>query len=464
MERLKKNYIGDKAFYVAVLSLTIPMMAQQGVTSVVNFLDNIMVGRLGTEAMSGVSIVNQLMFVYQVFIFGCVSAAGIFSAQFFGKKDIEGYKNAYRFKLILGVIMTFLALIVFNAFGDQLIKFYINRGESEIGNLELAFDTARKYLNVMLIGLPPFMLTQCYSSSLREAGETKVPMYASFIALFTNLILNYILIFGKLGFEPMGALGAGIATSISRYIEVGFIILIVKKDKIRYFYFNHIYETMKITNELVKKIFAKGMPLLLNEVLWSIGMATIMQNYSTRGLHVMAAMNISSTISSIFMIILFALGSAIQILVGQHLGAGEIEEAIETNRKLLVFTLVSNIFVGLILISLAKFVPLMYNTETAVRDLATSLIVIYGIAIPMHAYNHGIYFGLRSGGKTILTLCFDSFYLWIITVPLSYFLCRHSQVGIIGVYAIVQFADLIKVVFGTIVIKSRKWAINIIND
>lgn len=464
MENFKKKYIGSKFFYISVLTLILPIMAQQGLTSVVNFADNIMVGRLGTEAMSGVSIVNQLMFVYQIFIFGCVSAAGIFSAQYFGKGDIEGYKNAYRFKLILGIIMTCISLFVFLTFGDALVKFYINRGDSDIGNLKETFDTSVGYLRVMLFGLPPFMVSQCYSSSLREAGETKVPMYASFIALTSNLILNYILIFGKLGFAPMGAVGAGIATSISRYLELGFIILIIIKNKEKYFYIQRVNRSLKVPKEIMVKIMIKGSPLLLNEVLWSIGTAVIMQNYSTRGLIVMAAMNISSIISNMFMIVIFGLGSAIQILVGQHLGAGRIEEAVDTNRKLLFFSMVSNIFIGVLLIAVSGVVPLIYNTEPEVRALATSLIMVYGLAIPMHAYNHGTYFALRSGGKTILTLLFDSFYLWIVTVPLSFYLCRYTNFSMVQVYLFINFADLIKVFFGTMVIRSRKWAINIIND
>jgi len=236
MNNKMKKYIGDKAFYKMLLVLLIPMVIQQAVTSFVNLLDNIMVGRLGTESMSGVAIINQLMFVFNVTIFGCISGASIYSAQFFGSKNYEGVRHAFRFKLYLGIIVAAVATTIFAIFGDSLIKLYLSEGSEGGGDLLFTLSEARGYLKIMLWGLFPFMISQCYFTTLREAGETVIPMVASTIAILVNLTFNYLLIFGAFGFPKLGVIGAAIATVMSRYVEIVYTIFMTHKiDHLNFF-------------------------------------------------------------------------------------------------------------------------------------------------------------------------------------------------------------------------------------
>jgi Na+-driven multidrug efflux pump len=188
-----KSYIGNKAFYKMVLSIAIPMMVQNFISNFVNLLDNLMVGALGTEEMSGVSIVNQLFFVFTLALFGAVSGAGIFTSQFHGKNDHDGIRYTIRFKTATVLILAFIALLIFIFFGDNLIGLYLHEAEST-ENLELTATVARKYLNIILFSLFPFAISNIFSSTLRETGQTVIPMITGFIAVFTNCILNYILI------------------------------------------------------------------------------------------------------------------------------------------------------------------------------------------------------------------------------------------------------------------------------
>ena len=216
--KFKNKFIGDKYFYRRVLFLAVPLIVQNAITSFVSFLDNIMVGQIGTEQMSGVAIVNQLMFVFNICIFGGVSGAGIFGTQFYGKGDYEGQKYSFRFKLYACMFIAGVALLLFGTCNTQLISLYLNDSGS-VGDITLALKYGEEYLYIMMLGLIPFALNQSYVNTIRETGRTFVPMLASVVAVFTNLILDYILIFGFGSIPALGVQGAAIATVVARFIE-----------------------------------------------------------------------------------------------------------------------------------------------------------------------------------------------------------------------------------------------------
>ena len=224
LKNLRKKLIGDRAFYAMVLSVAVPIIVQNGISSFVNLLDNVMVGSLGTEQMSSVSIANQLIFVYNLCLFGGLAGAGIFTAQYFGLKDDEGIRYTFRYKIWMSLILTIASIAIFLMFGDQLIQLYLS-GSSDGGDLAATLAYGRKYLRIMLLGIPAFMIMQIYASTLRECRETLVPMKAGVVAIFVNLVFNYLLIFGKFGLPQLGVSGAAIATVLSRYVEAAIVIV-----------------------------------------------------------------------------------------------------------------------------------------------------------------------------------------------------------------------------------------------
>ena len=199
IDRGSRRFIATKAFYLFVLSVAVPIMIQNGISNFVNMLDNLMIGRIGTEQMSGASIVNQLIFVYNLCIFGGVSGAGIFTAQYFGQKNHEGVRQTFRYKIWLGTALTILALVLFLTRGDAMIGLYL-KGEGTPEQIRQTLSYGKEYLQIMLLGLLPFMLTNVYASTLRECGETILPMRAGVAAVLVNLVFNYLLIYGKAGF------------------------------------------------------------------------------------------------------------------------------------------------------------------------------------------------------------------------------------------------------------------------
>lgn len=459
--KVKKKFIGDKAFYKMVLVVAVPIMVQNGITNFVSLLDNIMVGQVGTEQMSGVAIVNQLLFVYYLCVFGGLAGAGIFTAQYFGQKDDEGIRHTFRYKFWMALILTVGAAAIFLTAGDSLIQMYLN-GESEGGNLATALIYGKEYLLVMLFGLPAFMLVQVYVSTLRECGETVVPMKAGIAAVFVNLVLNYILIYGKLGLPELGVVGAAIATVVSRYVEAAIVIIWTHRHTEQNSYIVGIYKTLKVPKHLAGKYFVKGAPLLINETLWSAGMAMLTQCYSIRGLNVIAGLNIANTINNVFNVVFIAMGDAVAIIIGQLLGAGKMEEARDTDNKIIAFSVTCCIGIAALMILVAPLFPRIYNTTDAVRAIAVQFIVAQAIFMPQAAFMHAAYFTLRSGGKTIVTFLFDSVFVWCASVPVAYCLSRFTALPVIAIFVMVQVADWIKCVIGFVLVKKGVWLQNIV--
>ena len=451
-----KNYVGDRAFYKKVLAVSVPIMIQNGITNFVNLLDNVMVGRLGTEAMSGVSIVNQFIFIFNLLIFGAISAAGIFTAQYYGFGDNEGVRHTFRFKLLINLLAGVIGVAVFAFFSDGLINLFLH-DPANVGNIDLTRDFGNQYLTVMLVGLIPYAVSQVYASTMRETGETVMPMIAGIAAVATNFVLNLILIFGYLGAPAMGVRGAALATVISRFTELLILVIYahIKKDKFAYLV--GAYRSVKIPKKLFISITVKGIPLMINEFFWALAMTMRNQCYSTRGLDVVAAQNISSTIFNVFSVVYISLGSAVAIMVGALLGAGKLEEAKDTDRKLIGFSVFCGTAVCLLLCICSLFFPEFYNTGEDVRALASYMMVISAFTMPFSAFANAAYFTLRSGGKVMITILFDSFYMWALVIPVTAIFAYLTDVNIFILFAVGQGVDIFKTVFGGILLRSGSW-------
>ena len=455
------KFIGDRAFYRRVIAVALPIIIQNGIANFVSLLDNIMVGQVGQIPMSGVAIVNQLMFVFNLCVFGATSGAGIFTAQFHGSGDHSGVRHTFRFKIIIGALISALGIAIFLAAGDPLIRLYLT-GEGDQADAAGILSYGRDYLLVMLWGLPAFAFSNGYASTLRESGETMVPMAASITAVFVNLILNWVLIFGNLGAPELGVLGAAIATVIARYVELAVVVIWTHLHGARMPFIVGAFRTLYIPGNLLKRIIIKGMPLLINEALWSTGMALMNQCYSTRGLDVVPAQQISSTIYNLGSVVFLAMGNAVGIIIGQMLGSGESEEKVrDTDRKLIFASVVSCVFFGGLMAVAAPFFPRIYDATDSVQKLATQLILISAIFLPFNGYTNAAYFTLRSGGQTMVTFLFDSFYVWVFCVPFAYILSRFTGLGILPLFFLCTATDIVKSIIGAIAIKQGKWMQNL---
>ena len=458
----KNTLIGDKHFYSKIFAIVLPMIIQNTVTNIVSLLDNVMVGRVGTLQMTAVAIDNQLMFVFNLCIFGGLAGAGIFSAQFAGAGDQNGLRHCFRMKWYIALLMFALALIIFIAFPTPLIKGYL----AESTSAEDVFATlsyAKSYLKVMLFGLFPFAVSQVYASTLRELGETRLPMLSSVVAIFVNLIFNYLLIFGKFGFPKLGVVGAAVATVLSRYVETFIIVLFTHLKAKRFTFIKGAYSSFEVPLSLCKKIIKSGSPLLINEFLWSMGMAVLLSCYSVRSLTVVAASNIANTAANLFNVAFISMGGAISIVLGQALGAGNTKKAADMVWKLIALSVFLSTALGILLALVGRAVPLMYNTEADVRAMATSFLYVLAALMPFFAFSHSCYFIMRSGGRTFITFLFDSVVIWGLNIPVAYTLSAFTGINIVLVYLIVQGLDIFKCILGFILVKKGIWIRKIVD-
>lgn len=458
-----RRFIGDRAFYKMVLAVMLPIMLQNGITNFVGLLDNIMIGQVGTDQMSGVSIANQLLLIFNLAAIGGSSAAGLFGAQFYGKRDHVGVQNVLRIKLWFSVIISVLGALIFTVFGRQLLSLFLHEGGST-GNAEATLQYGLTYLNLSRFLLLPFSVVQAYSSTLRETAKTVPPMRAGLIAVFVNLFFNWVLIFGKLGMPALGVSGAILATIISRIVELVLVVSWTHRNRDINLFTEGLYRSVRVPGRLVRNVIVKGSPLLVNEVIWSAGMATLAQAYSTRGLAVVAGYSIANTVNQLFNIVFISFGIAIGIIVGNLLGADKLDEARETDYKLIAFSVTTCFMTGWILFLIAPFYPNFYNTTDEVRHLATQFMRIAACMMPFYAFVDSTYFTLRSGGKTWITFLFDGVFMWVLNVPVAMALAHLTDLSAVMIYLYTSLLVLIKTVYGFILVRKGTWINNMVKD
>ena len=448
----------DRAFYRKVFATALPMMAQNAITMFVSLLDNLMVGQLSTAQIGGVTIINNnLVFIFNLCLFGGVAGAGIYTTQFYGSGDNESIRYAFRFKLYVSLLLTAIGTAIFLLFGDRLIGLYL-RGQ---GDPQLATDTlryAKEYLGIMLWGLLPFALTTAYTGTLKVCGHPTVSMVASVCATVTNLVGNWVLIFGNLGAPAMGIAGAAIATVISRYVEFGVLAIWAHTHTVAVPYVKGLFKSFYIPARILRAITSKSLMLLLNEAMWSFGMAFLNQCYSVWGQDVNAALGISSTMYNMASVSFKSLGATVGIITGQMLGADtEVSELRKANKRMTILSVVGGALFGGTIAAMSGVFPKLFDTTDSVRTLATGLILIASCDVLLQSYIYPVYFTLRSGGQTTATFLFDCGSIWVLSLPLAFVLSRYSSLHVFAIYGIVTGVDVIKCIVGKFMLSKGTW-------
>lgn len=452
-----KKFIGTKSFYKLLFIIVIPIILQQFITQFVGLVDNLMIGQVGDSEMTGVSLSNQLLFIYNLGIFGSLAGASIFASQYFGSRNKEGFHEAVRFKWLMALSIFILSTIIFVLFSEPLLKSFITSNDGDSTDPDIVLKTGKNYLMIMIIGNLPFAIKEIYATSLREMKETFFPMLSGVIAILINLLFNYLLIFGKFGFPELKVAGAAIATVISRFVEMILVIVYTHIKRKKYIFFTDTYKKIAIKKSSIKQFLPKSVLLLTNEILWSLGLTLILQSYSLRGLDTVASLNICNTVTNVFLTIGTALGNATAIIIGNMLGANKEKEAKESSLVILGFSVVITLFFSAIMLVCAYFVPNIYNASNHIKELATTLIIIGAIFLPFHSWNSCCYFTLRAGGKVLLTMFFDCIFVCLVRFPIIYILSKFTGLDIITVYIISNAIEASKSIAGYILVKKGIW-------
>lgn len=461
IKAISNFFKSNKALFTLLFATAMPIVIQNAITNFSGLLDNIMVGRLGKLETSGVASANQLFFVLQLCLYGAVGGVGIFTAQFFGTGNQSGIKFTFICKIVIAVIVALVGMAIFYFFGENLIAMFV-RGDDSITDKQAVIDFGNRYILIILIGIIPFGISQAYAGTLRETADTRFPMIASFVAVLINLLLNYVLIFGKFGAPMLGVDGAAIATVISRYIEAALLIIRLHTNK-KYKFVKRGVKPF-VTKEVFLGIIKTSFILLVNEFLWSSGMTTINLCYSTRGLDAYAAVSIVSTLSNTLNVVNISLGTSIGILLGQMLGQNKRDEAQKASRAMMSLSVMICAVIAVISVAISPFFPLLYDMPNEVYSLASSLIVIAGCIIPIDALANASYNTLRSGGKVLLTFAFDSGFTWLVSVPLALCLSYFTQISIIPLFFACNAINILKSAAGVFLTRKGIWLNNIVEN
>jgi len=441
----------DKAFLKKFFGITFPVMLQTILAFVVSFVDNIMVGGVSNEAVSAVYSVNQASFFFFVATYGLFSGAAIYVQQFYGAKDIKHLRQAFTYKLVIGTGFLILMLPLLFVFGPNLVAIYSRSDTNQAAILE----QAAVYMPLIFASYIPFIYSMAYASTLRETGRTKLPLMTSMLALATNAGLNALFIYGF----QWGVFGAALATLIARLVEAITIVSVSHGKRLDFA--ARIYKDFHIDPKLFKLITKKMIPLLINEILWSSGMIMQSLSYAQRE-NVLSALSILNTTTEIFGIVFAGLAVGIGVMVGSQLGAGEIEKAKDTTKKLIWLGILMSLTIGGLMMALSPVIPKLWTeVMPAQQRLATQMIIVYGAFLWVYSIAVSCYNILRAGGKTSQTMIMDSGLMWVATVPLAWILALATSLPIVAMFAILQIIDIVKMILGLTLVKQGKWANNL---
>ena len=446
----------DKKFMVWMLTLSLPIAFQTLVSSLVNTADTIMIGQLGEAEIAAVGIANQVFFILALICFGVNGGCNIFVAQFWGKKDTDNIRRTMSLSVMLSLIPSSLFAVLATVIPDSLMRIFTNDAE--------VVALGSEYLRIIAYCYIPFAISSTIGSTIRTTERPNLPLVMSIVALFMNITLNYILIFGKLGFAPMGVAGAALATSITRVFEM-LIYFSLLYTRFRYISMRMCDFRRSLQRTFVKPFIQSITPVILNETTWGIGVALYSAIYSQMGREVVAAVTIVKTFEGLFSSFFMGMAYAAGVMVGKTVGEHRESAALEYGKRYSLITPIFNIVLGVAMVCLAPLFIGMYNLSEGVRFEAIVMFVILALYSPIRNTNLVLMCGvLRSGGDTKISLFLDLMDVWLIALPLGLICGVLLQWNILIVYAVMMIGEIIKFVVITPRVNRGAWARNVVSN
>lgn len=442
----------DKEFYSNMLKIALPIIIQNLVTSSLNMVDTIMVGKLGEVEIAAVGIANQYFFFFSMILMGLCGGISVFISQYWGKKD---YVNIKRI-LGLGLISVTFVSIVFMAVG------FVNPGKivSLFNKDPIVIDLGGKYLYIVLYSYIFTGITFVYSYSLRSIGNTIAPLVVNIAALLCNVFFNYILIFGKLGAPALGVEGAALATLIARAVEGLILLFLVYKNN--GVFAAKLKELIEIDFSFFKKSYKIILPVLLNDVFWALASIIYSVVYGRMGTGATAAVQIVNTISNMFMVVTFGLASASAIMIGNSIGEGKEDLCIDYAKKYLSVSLAVSMILGIILALSSPLILKLFNVSSEVRSSTLIMLYIISFIFIIRVVGMVIIVGiLRGAGDARSALMIEGFTMWFLGVPLTILGAFVFKFPVHLVYGLAIIEEVVKCVLGLMRLKSKKWINNV---
>ena len=442
----------SKEFYKKFLVISIPLAVQNLLKALMYFIDNIMIGSLGEDAIVGVGNANQIAFFIFIMMFGICSAGWVFAARHNGEGDALGIKRSLGFCLV-GTV--FVGTVFF------VLTLTIPRGLIAIFNpLESVTKQGGDYIAIVGVSYIFTAVSQSYANVLKGCQKTGLPMVTGLISLCVNAFLNYALIFGKFGFPEMGVKGAAIGTVVGSAIDALLLVAIshLTRNEVRA-KLRELFPPLSEIKPYLKQFLHVGLPVIANEGLWALFAMVIAKLYNLMGLEAAAAMAVFSALERLAYVVYTGIGNSCGVLVGNLLGEGRIEMAQAYAKRFLKMTPLSTLFVGaVIFIGLEPFLTL-YDITAVTQDVTRQVVYTWLCIAWVLTFNYTNICGvLRSGGDARFSLVIDLVCSWLVTAPIAYVSALVLKLPLYVVYLIAYFAgDGLKALLGLIRFKRGKW-------
>jgi putative MATE family efflux protein len=448
------SIFSDKDFLKATIKLALPIVLQNFILSSLNLFDNIIVGGLGEVAIASVGLSNQVFFLLNLVLFGVVSGASIFTAQYWGKRDIKNIKRVLGLSLISAVTASSIFTMAAFFFSKSIIGIFSKDPE--------VIAMGGNYLKIICLSYIVTSITFAYSVTLRSIGQVKAPMIVSITALGINTLLNIIFVYGIGSFHGIGVNGSAFATLIARLIEFALMLFVVYKFKFPIA--AKPKELLDLSSAFIKNFFKITIPVILNESLWALGVTAYSVIYAHMGTSVIAATNIVGTIDKLSMVIFLGFGNAAAIMIGNKIGQKDEKTAFLYAKRFIIINPLLGIIVGIIIYIGAPSILFAYNISPEVHNYSKSLLHILGIFLFTKAFNYTNVVGiLRSGGDTKFCLLLDIGGMWLVGVPLVALSGLYFHLPIDRVYLFVFMEEISKLIVGFPRIASKKWINNLVS-
>lgn len=449
-----KRIFKDKLFFRSILTLVIPITLQNLISSSLNMVDNLMIGKLGEGSIASVGLVNQYFFVFMLCLSGINAGAGIFMSQFWGRKDVKNIRKMIGLDIILSLIVSILFFIPAFLFPEAIIKIFTDNKE--------VIDLGVQYIKIVSVTFILTSITQTFSTALRCIGIARPPMYGSLIGVLTNAFLNWVLIFGHLGFPALGVAGAAIATSIARFVEMVFVFVAALKtnDVITI----KLKEIMNFNSDFVRVYFKTSSSVIINEMVWSLGVTAYSVIYAKIGISEVASMQIASTINNMFMVLCIGLASAAAIMVGNKIGAGEEESAIDYAFKLGILAPIVGLISGIALWAASPWIVTFFNINKETITMTINVLKIMALFAPLRFFNVLMIVGVfRGGGDTTYSMLVQLGTIWCFSIPAGYIGAVLLNFSLERVFLVICLEEIVKIIFEAKRLHSKKWIKNIVD-
>ncbi len=446
-----KFFFQDRRFFSTLLKIAVPITIQQFVSSMTNMLDVLMIGQLGETSIAALGLSNQIFFLLSILLFGISSGSAIFTAQYWGNKDLSNLKRVMGIGLSLAIGIAIIYTIIALFLPEIILSFYTNDAA--------VIALGSQYLRIVGISYIFTSITFTFVSILRSTENVRLPMVITVIALSLNMFLNYVLIFGNFGLPKMGVSGAALGTTIARTIEC--IIIVFFAYKLKTPAAARLNE-LRYSFSFFKKVLQTSLPAAINELLWSLGITTYNAVYAHIGTNAIAAVNINSTIESMAFVIFIGAANASAIMIGNRIGAGDEETAYDYGNRFLILAVGGAVLIGIIVIFIRPVVLSLYNIEPLSYKLAMQILLIFGATMWIRVTNLIIFIGiLRSGGDTRFALYVEMGSIWLIGVPAAVIGAFVFHLPVYWVYTLVLAEEIVKLLFVYPRFKSKKWIYNL---